>query len=251
MTHPQANPTKVTDFQNIERITTSVLPVSASSLMNQSTDSNHHKGGKDSVNNGSNNIQNGKKSPNMSKKSDKRTTTCTCNEIKTLLKIKVTGNLDDLTITCNGVKTAESIADLVNGYCRIIKNTEVSFWDRSDMSSSATNSLEKKTEKLENQHKQQQQQSMNAVGPQVLAPNMATNDSPTNSNSGTAASRPVAATNLDINLPILSEDYVDIRLGEEEGKTGQFRIFCSHWRIFHLLPRNDLYQLNEILCFEF
>lgn len=227
MTHPQANPTKVTDFHNIERITTSVLAVSATSLMNQSTDSNHHKGGKDSMNNGSNNIQNGKNSPNMSKKSDKRTTTCTCNEIKTLLKMKVTGNLDDLTITCNGVKTAESIADLVNGYCRIVKNTELSFWDRSGMSSSATNSLEKKTEKFDNQ-----QQSMNAVGPQVPAPNMTINDSsghisPANSNSGNAALRPVtsgAATNLDINLPILSEDYVDIRLGEEEGKTRQFRV---------------------------
>lgn len=231
MTHPQANPTKVTDFQNIERITTLVLPVSASSLMNQSTDSNNLKGGKDAMNNGSNNIKNGKSNPNMSKKSDKRTTTCTCNEIKTSLKIKVTGNLDDLTITCNGVKTAESIADLVNGYCRIVKNTELSFWDRSGMSSSATNSLKKKTEKLENQ----QPQSMNAVGPQVPAPNMTTNDSsgyisPANSNSGNAASRPItsgAATNLDISLPILSEDYVDIRLGEEEGKTRKLRVFFT------------------------
>lgn len=58
---------------------------------------------------------------------------CLCNEIKTQLKITVTGNLEDLAITCNGVKTAESIADLVDGYCRMFNNTDTSFWDRSCM----------------------------------------------------------------------------------------------------------------------
>lgn len=61
---------------------------------------------------------------------DRITNPCSCNDMKTLLKIKVIGNSDDLTITCNGAKTADSIADLVDGYCRMVSNTEVSFWDR-------------------------------------------------------------------------------------------------------------------------
>lgn len=230
MTHPQANPTKVTDFQNIERITTSVLPTSASTSMNQSMDGNHHKSGKDSSNNSSNNVQNGKNSPSMSKKSDKRsTTTCTCNEIKTLLKIKVTGNLDDLTITCNGVKTAESIADLVNGYCRIVNNTESSFWDRSAMNSSATNSLEKKCDPTHKNAEQQQQQQINILAGAAPASLPSTTDygrsesigqSLAGSSSNVASkSMSSTAASIEMNMPILSEDYVDIGLGEEEGNT--------------------------------
>lgn len=219
MTHPQANPTKVTDFQNIERITTSVLPTSTS--MNES---NHHKSGKDAINNGSNNVQNGKNSPSMSKKS-KTTTTCTCNEIKTLLKIKVTGNLDDLTITCNGVKTADSIADLVNGYCRIVQNTELSFWDRNALSTSATNSLEKKVE-----HQSSiEQTTINATpitASLTINPIQSTEFARCESIGQTAitagasivakTATAAAAASIDMNMPILSEDYVDIGLGEEE-----------------------------------
>lgn len=63
---------------------------------------------------------------------DAVTNSCSCNEMKTLLKLKVVGNSDDLTITCNGAKTANSIADLVDGYCRMVNNTEISYWDRYD-----------------------------------------------------------------------------------------------------------------------
>lgn len=58
------------------------------------------------------------------------TPSCNCHDIKTQLKIKVSGNTEDLAITCNGVKTADSIADLVDGYCRIVNNSEASLWDR-------------------------------------------------------------------------------------------------------------------------
>lgn len=101
--HPQANPTRVADFQNIERITTSTLQIQ--------TDIDCNK---------------------LQALEDPVADSCSCNEMKTLLKLKVVGNTDDLTITCNGSKTANSIADLVDGYCRIVNNTEISYWDRYD-----------------------------------------------------------------------------------------------------------------------
>lgn len=64
------------------------------------------------------------------KQCDEDSNPCNCNELKTVLKIKVKGNSDDLTITCNGVNLAASIADLVDGYCRIVNNIDTSFWER-------------------------------------------------------------------------------------------------------------------------
>lgn len=106
ITHPQANPMRVTDFENIEKITTSVLQ--SQHVMNS--------------------MEGGGSLNKLPEKGD--INQCTCNEIKTLLKIKVKGNSDDLAITCNGVKAAESIADLVDGYCRIVNNSNMSFWER-------------------------------------------------------------------------------------------------------------------------
>lgn len=237
MTHPQAQPIRVTDFQNIERITTSVLPTSNAQSIDQS---NSHKNGKDSNGSGDTTdagIQNGQNSklnsPSMNKKSsDKRaiTHTCQCYEIKTLLKIKVTGNLDDLTITCNGIKTAESIADLVDGYCRIVNNTEMSLWDRSYIrtpTSSAMNSLEK-NHKYHHQQQQQQilsdsQQIMNSSSisnPSVSLQNSLRTESGNSlsNNSGGITTNASSSTNIEANMPFLSEDYVDIGVGEEDGK---------------------------------
>lgn len=126
VTHPQAKPTRVTDFQNIERITTTILAVSKDNPSTNNSDSNGSAHLKASKNGSATN------SPILSKKSDKRSqTTCSCNEIKTQLKIKVKNNVEDLAITCNGVKTAESIADLVDGYCRLFNNSDLSLWERS------------------------------------------------------------------------------------------------------------------------
>lgn len=55
---------------------------------------------------------------------------CNCNTVKVLLTIKISGNLEDLAVTCHGVKAANSIADLVDGYCRIVNRTDASFWER-------------------------------------------------------------------------------------------------------------------------
>lgn len=128
VTHPQAKPTRVTDFQNIERITTTVVAASKDNQATANADSNGSAHMKATTKNGS-----ASNSPILSKKSsDKRNqTTCSCNEIKTQLKIKVKNNVEDLAITCNGVKTAESIADLVDGYCRLFNNSEGSLWERS------------------------------------------------------------------------------------------------------------------------
>lgn len=110
ITHPQANPMRVTDFENIEKITTSIL---------QSQYAVHSMEGGSFGSSGN----------KASEKGD--TNQCTCSEIKTLLKIKVKDyRKDDLAITCNGVKAAESIADLVDGYCRIVNNSNLTFWER-------------------------------------------------------------------------------------------------------------------------
>lgn len=122
--HPQANPTRVTDFKNIEKITTSILQTQTIEQNQQKSDKDMNKTDIESV---------------KTKLSEDRTTnSCACNETKTLLKIKVIGNSDDLTITCNGAKTADSIADLVDGYCRMTSNVEISFWDRA-----STNTMQK------------------------------------------------------------------------------------------------------------
>lgn len=133
----------------------------------------------------------------------------------------MTGNSDDLVITCNGVKTAESIADLVDGYCRLVSNTELSLWDRSvgrTPTNSATNSLEK-----QKQHHQQQQPLPKIEGSQLPLPPpnlMASNENPKNDIHQQQQQQQQSSsglTNIEMSTPILSEDYVDIGLGEEEG----------------------------------
>lgn len=106
----------MTDFQNIVKITTSVLQIH--------TFEKQQKCDKDTKRT---NIHKVKEQVS----DEKNTNLCLCNEMKALLKITVKGNSDDLVITCNGVNTVDSIADLVDGYCRIVNNTEISFWDRS------------------------------------------------------------------------------------------------------------------------
>lgn len=152
---------------------------------------------------------------------------CNCNEIKTLLKIKVTGNSDDLTITCNGVKAAESIADLVDGYCRIVNNTEMSLWDHSrSPTGSATNSLEKQKQRQQQQPQSQPQKcDGSAVGSQQ-PPSLPAQNPPASSSIGSSMDSVGPAADSAGSLADgagsgtvvqLNEDYVDIGLGEEEG----------------------------------
>ncbi|CAD7087818.1 unnamed protein product [Hermetia illucens] len=177
LTHPQAKLTKITDFRDIERIKTYVLPKDniqivdtelSQTVQSKCTPITH--------------------SPLADRKLLAGDSSCKCRETKTFLKIKVTNNEEDLTITCEGLNTAESIADLVDGYCRLVNGQNSSLWDRSNGTphNSANNSLENKNCKL---------------------PDGKFNQNESISNAG----------EIKTNVPIFNEDYAEIGLVEEEG----------------------------------
>lgn len=130
LTHSQAKPTKVTDFENIISLKTSILPNLQQSSISSSMNSG--KGLHTSKSNDS----------NISQASN--STICGCNSIKSQLRIQVDGNSEDLAITCNGVNTADGIAELIDGYCKIFNDNSMSLWDKTKTPSNS-NSLEKKT----------------------------------------------------------------------------------------------------------
>ncbi|KAL1441107.1 hypothetical protein MTO96_008849 [Rhipicephalus appendiculatus] len=51
---------------------------------------------------------------------------------KPVLQLKIAGASEVLSISCPSLAIAESIADLVDGYCRLIQGTQSSFWSRKD-----------------------------------------------------------------------------------------------------------------------
>ncbi|XP_040360529.2 focal adhesion kinase 1 isoform X1 [Ixodes scapularis] len=51
---------------------------------------------------------------------------------KPVLQLKIAGASEVLSISCPSLAIAESIADLVDGYCRLIQGTQASFWTRKD-----------------------------------------------------------------------------------------------------------------------
>lgn len=124
LTHAQAKPTKVTDFENILSLRTSLLPILHQSAILASGKS----------------LQNSKSNDSNISQS---ASTCGCNTIKSQLRIQVDGNTEDLAITCNGINTADGIADLVDGYCKIFNDNSLSVWDRTSTPVNS-NSLEKK-----------------------------------------------------------------------------------------------------------
>lgn len=130
LTHAQAKPTKVTDFENILSLRTSIL----SSNLQQSSISSSTASGKG--------LQNSKS--NDSNISQSSSSQCNCVNIKSQLRIQVDGNSEDLAITCNGVNTADGIAELIDGYCKIFYENNTSLWDKSKTPVNS-NSLEKKT----------------------------------------------------------------------------------------------------------
>lgn len=125
LTHAQAKPTKVADFENVLSIKTSVLQTLHNSTITNSTASGRS-------------LQSSKSNEsNISQASNG----CGCSAIKSQLRIEVDGNTE--TITCNGVNTADGIADLIDGYCKIYNENNLSVWDRS-LTPMNSNSLEKK-----------------------------------------------------------------------------------------------------------
>lgn len=104
LTHAQAKPTKVTDFENILSLRTILLPI-----LQQPSGKNLHS----SESNDSNISQ------------STSSLGCGCDTIKSQLRIQVDGNTEELAITCNGVNTAVSIADLIDGeLSRVIMSDE-------------------------------------------------------------------------------------------------------------------------------
>ncbi|XP_044731182.1 focal adhesion kinase 1 [Chrysoperla carnea] len=49
---------------------------------------------------------------------------------KFILQIRVQGAQETLSITCDSLEKTESLADLIDGYCRLINNTQTSLWNR-------------------------------------------------------------------------------------------------------------------------
>ena len=49
---------------------------------------------------------------------------------KAMLQLRVAGSAELLTITCPGLSVAENMADLVDGYCRLVNNSNTSIWNR-------------------------------------------------------------------------------------------------------------------------
>ncbi|EDW91498.1 focal adhesion kinase 1 isoform X2 [Drosophila yakuba] len=101
-THPQASLTNVAQFKDVVSIKTCTLPKEKLSKSGENTTEPE--------------LQN---------------FNCNCQKIKTQIKISASNNVEDLVITCNGINTAESIADLIDGYCRLLsKDLEFTIWHR-------------------------------------------------------------------------------------------------------------------------
>ena len=49
---------------------------------------------------------------------------------KAVLQLRVAGSAELLTITCPSLSVAENMADLVDGYCRLVNNSSTSIWNR-------------------------------------------------------------------------------------------------------------------------
>lgn len=223
--NPQAPPTKVTDFESIERIATSVVS-SSLTKSDQQTKQQSSKNSKDQPD-----LTSSCGSAGGNDKKDKKGATCSCSEIKTQLKIKVSGNSEDLAITCDGIKTSESIADLVDGYCRLLNNTDISLWDRTVIpkttpTSSATNSLEKsQLKKMTDSQSSEKQDSTRSSNDKL-------NSSVHNDLE--------ASTSSCTNKPTLNEDYAELGLCEEEGD------YSTPAARNYELDRNQI-TLNEII----
>lgn len=49
---------------------------------------------------------------------------------KACIKLRVAGASETLSITCSSLDQAESLADLIDGYCRVATGSNTSLWNR-------------------------------------------------------------------------------------------------------------------------
>ncbi|MCL4120324.1 UNVERIFIED_CONTAM: hypothetical protein GTU68_037752, partial [Idotea baltica] len=54
------------------------------------------------------------------------------NHRKALVQLKIAGTAEPLSITCPSISIAESLADLIDGYCRLVNNSKTSLWNTKD-----------------------------------------------------------------------------------------------------------------------
>ena len=47
-----------------------------------------------------------------------------------MLQLRVAGSSELLTVTCPNLREAENIADLIDGYCRLVNHSPTSIWNR-------------------------------------------------------------------------------------------------------------------------
>ncbi|XP_069961502.1 focal adhesion kinase 1 isoform X2 [Cherax quadricarinatus] len=70
---------------------------------------------------------------------DTLTTDCAVHR-KALVQLKVAGTAEALSVTCPSIASAESLADLIDGYCRLVNNTRTSLWNTKEVSGSGSGS---------------------------------------------------------------------------------------------------------------
>ena len=63
------------------------------------------------------------------------------NDLKGLLQLKIAGATEPLTITCPSLSAAEDMADLIDGYCRLVNSGKESCWNRKGEDKLPDNSL--------------------------------------------------------------------------------------------------------------
>ena len=56
-------------------------------------------------------------------------------DLKGVLQLRIVGASEPLTITCRSLSEAEDVADLMDGYCRLVNNNSKSCWIRKGASS--------------------------------------------------------------------------------------------------------------------
>ncbi|XP_054740625.1 focal adhesion kinase 1 isoform X1 [Anastrepha obliqua] len=174
-THPQADLTSVATFKDIIKIVTLAIP-------------------RDNVSNQS------KKPFANSANVEEKYNPCKCWEVKTQLRITTRSNDEDLVITCDGINTAESIADLIDGYCCLIHGSSyVSIWERNDVNTlnSLNNGLKASTSALKEKQNNGISKAKNNIE---------------DSTDGGATTQPCAKPK-----PTLTEDYAEIGLIDDEG----------------------------------
>ena len=52
------------------------------------------------------------------------------NDLKGLLKLKIAGATEPLTISCPSLSAAEDMAGLIDGYCKLVNSGKESCWNR-------------------------------------------------------------------------------------------------------------------------